>query len=86
MIGFWDWVLILTYAGLIIGVGLRVGRREKSLEAFILAGRQVPWWAVLGSIIAAETSAAIHFTWRLFFGTVATFATAVCWPARSVNA
>jgi SSS family transporter len=35
-----------------------MGRREKSLSDFALGGRRVPWWAVMASIIAAETSAA----------------------------
>src|SRR5438093_965723 len=35
-----------------------MGRREKSLNDFALGGRRVPWWAVMASIIAAETSAA----------------------------
>jgi SSS family transporter len=35
-----------------------MGRREKSLSDFALGGRRVPWWAVMASIVAAETSAA----------------------------
>ena len=35
-----------------------MGRREKTLNDFALGGRRVPWWAVMASIIAAETSAA----------------------------
>src|SRR2546426_3997748 len=35
-----------------------MGRREKSLHDFALGGRRIPWWAVMASIIAAETSAA----------------------------
>src|SRR5690349_15361799 len=35
-----------------------MGRRDKSLHDFALGGRNVPWWAVMASIIAAETSAA----------------------------
>jgi solute:Na+ symporter, SSS family len=35
-----------------------LGRRDKSLHDFALGGRNVPWWAVMASIIAAETSAA----------------------------
>jgi len=35
-----------------------MGRREKSLNDYALGGRRVPWWAVMASIIAAETSAA----------------------------
>src|SRR5262245_32877030 len=35
-----------------------MGRRENTLNDFALGGRRVPWWAVMASIIAAETSAA----------------------------
>src|SRR6476619_2405247 len=35
-----------------------MGRKEESLHDFALGGRCVPWWAVMASIIAAETSAA----------------------------
>jgi SSS family transporter len=53
-----DAFVILAYFLLIIGVGLYMGRREESLHDFALGGRRMPWWAVLASIIAAETSAA----------------------------
>ena len=55
---FVDGVIILVYFVVITGIGLYMGRREKSLNDFALGGRQVPWWAVMASIIAAETSAA----------------------------
>jgi solute:Na+ symporter, SSS family len=58
---FIDGALILLYFVLISGIGLFMGRRkdkEKSLHDFALGGRQIPWWAVMASIIAAETSAA----------------------------
>src|SRR5438477_1536507 len=48
---------VLYFVG-ITAVGLYMGRREKSLHDFALGGRRVPWWAVMASIIAAETSAA----------------------------
>src|SRR5215510_13046471 len=35
-----------------------MGRREQSLSDFSPGGRSMPWWAVMASIIAAETSAA----------------------------
>jgi Na+/proline symporter len=38
-----------------------MGRKEESLHDFALGGRCIPWWAVLASIIAAETSAATFF-------------------------
>ncbi len=53
-----DGLIIVFYVVAIVMVGLRMGRREESLHEFALGGRRVPWWAVMASIIAAETSAA----------------------------
>jgi SSS family transporter len=55
---FIDGLLIFLYFGLILFIGLYMGRRENTLHDFALGGRRVPWWAVMCSIIAAETSAA----------------------------
>ncbi len=55
---FVDGLIIVLYFVFISALGLYMGRREKSLHDFALGGRQVPWWAVMASIIAAETSAA----------------------------
>ena len=52
-----DGLVIVGYFALILWVGLSKGRREDNLEDFALGGRRIPWWAVLASIIAAETSA-----------------------------
>ena len=57
--GLWlDGTIILLYFGLIVFIGLRAGRNNSSLKEFSLGGRSIPWWAVLASIVAAETSAA----------------------------
>src|SRR5687767_5959932 len=53
-----DGLIILLYFVAIAFIGLRMGRREESLNDFALGGRRIPWWAVMASIIAAETSAA----------------------------
>lgn len=53
-----DGIIILFYFVAITAIGLYMGRRENSLTDFALGGRRVPWWAVMASIIAAETSAA----------------------------
>ena len=53
-----DGAIVVTYFAGITTIGLYLGRRDKSLKDFALAGRRVPWWAVMASIIAAETSAA----------------------------
>jgi SSS family solute:Na+ symporter len=52
-----DLTVIVGYLALILGIGLYMGRREDTLSDFALGGRKIPWWAVLASIIAAETSA-----------------------------
>ncbi len=56
-----DLVVVLGYVALIMSIGLYMGRREESLRDFALGGRSIPWWAVLASIIAAETSAGTFF-------------------------
>jgi SSS family solute:Na+ symporter len=53
-----DALIIVVYFAAITSIGLYMGRREKSLHDFALGGRSMPWWAVMASIIAAETSAA----------------------------
>ena len=56
-----DLGVLLLYFVIIIAIGLRMGRKEDNLEDFALGRRQIPWWAVLASIIAAETSAGTFF-------------------------
>src|SRR5436305_13857404 len=53
-----DTIVLLVYFFGIVALGLWAGRRNKNLQDFSLGGRSIPWWAVLASIIAAETSAA----------------------------
>ena len=52
-----DGLVILVYFVLIVGIGLYAARKNTSLQDFALGGHSIPWWAVLASIIAAETSA-----------------------------
>src|SRR5213593_3507579 len=56
-----DSAVLLLYFVLIISIGLYMGRKEENLKDFALGGRAIPWWAVLASIIAAETSAGTFF-------------------------
>src|SRR3954453_9232149 len=53
-----DTIVLLAYFVCIIVIGLWAGRRNRNLEDFSLGSRSIPWWAVLASIVAAETSAA----------------------------
>src|ERR1700746_797442 len=54
-------LFFFLYFFIIIAIGLRMGRKERDLEDFALGRRQIPWWAVLASLIAAETSAGTFF-------------------------
>ena len=56
-----DLAVVIGYFALIMGIGLYMGRREDTLRDFALGGRSIPWWAVLASLIAAETSAGTFF-------------------------
>ena len=42
---------------LVMAIGLLASRREKTAEAYFLAGRNVPWWGVAGSIYGSNVSA-----------------------------
>ena len=53
-----DALVLVAYFGAIIGVGLSQRSKSGSVEGFALGDRQIAWWAVLASIIAAEISAA----------------------------
>ena len=55
-IGGWDLLILVSYLVLVILFGLWVGRGKKDLAGYLLGKRDVPWWALLGSIIATETS------------------------------
>lgn len=55
---FIDAIVILAYFGIIIGIGLSQRSHSGSVEGFTLGDRQIAWWAVLASILAAEISAA----------------------------
>src|SRR3954466_3752898 len=56
-----DSAVLLLYFVLIVSIGLYMGRKEEDLKDFALGGRRIPWWAVLASLIAAETSAGTFF-------------------------
>src|SRR5437867_4616683 len=56
-----DCTVLLLYSVVIISIGLYMGRKEENLKDFALGGRAIPWWAILASLIAAETSASTFF-------------------------
>jgi solute:Na+ symporter, SSS family len=51
-----DLAIIALYLAGITLFGLRFRKRQRSLKDYFLADRNIPWWAIALSIVAAETS------------------------------
>lgn len=52
-----DFFVLIAYLGGTTALGLWIGRRQKSASDYFIAERSIPWWAVMFSIVASETSA-----------------------------
>ncbi len=51
-----DWAIVAAYLGYILWTGVQM-RRSGTSEAYFLAGRSLPWWAVGLSVMATQMSA-----------------------------
>ncbi len=51
-----DLAIIAAYLVGITLFGLKFRKKERSLKDYFLADRNIPWWAIMLSIVAAETS------------------------------
>src|SRR5512132_1998016 len=52
-----DFVVIIAYLVGVTLLGMYVGRRQRDAKDYFVADRAIPWWAVMFSIVASETSA-----------------------------
>jgi solute:Na+ symporter, SSS family len=52
-----DWVVIIAYLGGIVALGVWFGKDQKNTRDYFLGSRNIPWWGIGVSIVAAETSA-----------------------------
>ena len=53
-----DWVIILSFFGITMGIGISVSRRmSDSTQDFFLGGRKMPWWLLGISMVATTFSA-----------------------------
>src|SRR5271157_5831690 len=52
-----DWAVIGLYLLGIIGLGMWFGKDQRNTRDYFLGSKNVPWWGVGLSIVAAETSA-----------------------------
>src|SRR5438876_9905170 len=51
-----DVAIVAVYLIGITLFGLRFRKKQRSLRDYFLADRNIPWWAIALSIVAAETS------------------------------
>ncbi|MCE9601943.1 MAG: sodium:solute symporter [Gemmatimonadetes bacterium] len=52
-----DWGILIVYLAGTTGLGVWLGRDQKDARDYFVADGSIPWWAVLFSIVATETSA-----------------------------
>src|SRR4051812_18406338 len=52
-----DFVVIIAYLVGITALGIYAGRKQKNSKDYFVADRSIPWWAVMISVVASETSA-----------------------------
>src|SRR5579884_2611540 len=52
-----DWLIIFHYLGGIILLGVWFGKDQKNTRDYFLGSKNIPWWGIGLSIVAAETSA-----------------------------
>jgi SSS family transporter len=52
-----DAVVLVAYLAGTTALGLYVGRKQRNASDYFVADRAIPWWAVMFSIVASETSA-----------------------------
>jgi SSS family transporter len=54
---FADWVVILGYLLGIVALGVWFGKDQRNTRDYFLGSKNIPWWGIGVSIVAAETSA-----------------------------
>jgi solute:Na+ symporter, SSS family len=52
-----DLFVLIAYLAATTALGLYIGRRQRSANDYFIAERSIPWWAVMFSVVASETSA-----------------------------
>src|SRR5919202_5462833 len=67
-----DALVLVAYLAGTTALGIYIGRRQRDARDYFVADRAIPWWAVLFSIVATETSALTFIsTPGLAYGTAA---------------
>jgi len=51
-----DLAILLVYLGGIVVFGAHFSRAQRTVQDYFVTGKRLPWWAIMGSIVATETS------------------------------
>ncbi len=57
-IGWIDLLVLAASLAAVVLIGLKARGDVRDLDSYLLGDRNLPWWAILGSIVATETSTA----------------------------
>jgi len=52
-----DWIVLLSFTTLIVVYGIWKTRRSASMDSYLLAGHNTPWWTIGLSVMATQASA-----------------------------
>jgi SSS family transporter len=52
-----NWIIVVGWLAYVVTHGIRRSRGTKGIDAYILANRNIPWWAVGLSVMATQLSA-----------------------------
>ena len=55
-VGPFDLTILALYLAGVVALGLWIGRNARSVSEYMVGGRDLPWWVILFSIVATETS------------------------------
>src|SRR5947208_6528834 len=56
-LGLADWSVIILYLAGIVALGVWFGKDQRTTRDYFLGSKNIPWWGIGLSIVAAETSA-----------------------------
>ena len=52
-----DWVVLITFLAYTVWDGTRKGKQSQNINDYLMAGRNMPWWAAGLSVMATQASA-----------------------------
>ncbi|GIW53455.1 MAG: sodium:solute symporter [Gemmatimonadales bacterium] len=52
-----DWTVMAAYGGVVLALGTYFARQQRDAADYFLGRHQLPWWTVMFSVVATETSA-----------------------------